>query len=741
MPITKRKKNNKNKTKKIKFNEKVMVLTDTIKPFEEIIFDTKDKSVSDNINLQIESFFKIPYSSKLKEIGNNDFYGYVNDIWDKDNNNSNDITNISDEMRYLVKLDNFRVVQFKIYNQLDKIINDYVTKHKTIVSSELENFYSSVLKLNSISSSRNYLKNIVQQIDLLRKDKKNLWKMLALINKNEFLNIFAPFSWHFLPDKKNSTNYVNYIEPHQFSIFDPAIYEDPQYSENERKQYIIKYKKFFISYLKKLFGTTLPHDKSLNPNDVFEIGRKFYAIFGMYDKKIVESDDFYNKVTKEEAIKKYKFNWTEYCKELGYEEKNIPDFFIVSNLQYFKFCTEELLENWNSKEWRSYWIWIFARFYARFTRGWDYIYFEFYGKITQGLSESFTKKRNIMHAAVDACAFVFNPLLNNEYIDIAYNEDNIVFTKQMANNLKNMFINKIKRNTWLEPRTKQYAIFKIENIDIEVGSKKFDANYNDILPLLNYNPNEFIENYLKVIEWRHNLYITGNIDIIKSLVYFDYNSYPYKITGLPSYMVNAQYILNENKIKISTAYLQKPFINIIDQGIEYNLAQIGFTIAHELCHALDVNGSKYDVNGNLKDWWGKNDKIRFKKIQQDIIRNFITFSKYDNIEYDPTASLGEAIADISGFNLCEEYLRNYCLQNHYTPIMIYLYFRLFYVYFSVQMKQKIGKQSIKYELITNPHPIDKYRTNVTLSRSKLFKSLHNIKKGDKMYWRDSKIWE
>jgi putative endopeptidase len=208
-------------------------------------------------------------------------------------------------------------------------------------------------------------------------------------------------------------------------------------------------------------------------------------------------------------------------------------------------------------------------------------------------------------------------------------------------------------------------------------------------------------------------------------------------------MVNAQYILNKNEIHISTAYLQKPFIDIDDHGIEYNLAQVGFTIAHELCHALDDSGSKYDVNGNLKDWWGKQDKLKFKKIQQDIINHYITFAKFDGISYDPTYAVGEAIADISGLNLCEEYLRDYCLQNHFAPVIIYLYFRMFYVYFAYQMKQQIGKQTINYELVTNPHPIDKYRTNVTLSRSKLFKALYGVSKDDKMYWRDenSKIWE
>ena len=59
------------------------------------------------------------------------------------------------------------------------------------------------------------------------------------------------------------------------------------------------------------------------------------------------------------------------------------------------------------------------------------------------------------------------------------------------------------------------------------------------------------------------------------------------------------------------------------------------------------------------------------------------------------------------------------------------------------MKQKIAERSLKYELITNPHSLDKYRTNIALSRSKLFKAMFNVDKNDRMYWDDkfSSIWD
>jgi len=75
-----------------------------------------------------------------------------------------------------------------------------------------------------------------------------------------------------------------------------------------------------------------------------------------------------------------------------------------------------------------------------------------------------------------------------------------------------------------------------------------------------------------------------------------------------------------------------------------------------------------------------------------------------------------------------------------VPIRIFS-FKAFFVYYAFQMRQKINKKAISAQLHTNPHPLDKYRTNVPLSRLELFRALYNIKKGDKMYWPSTdKIW-
>jgi predicted metalloendopeptidase len=216
----------------------------------------------------------------------------------------------------------------------------------------------------------------------------------------------------------------------------------------------------------------------------------------------------------------------------------------------------------------------------------------------------------------------------------------------------------------------------------------------------------------------------------------------FKMVGKQSYIVNAYYTPTENSIYVPLAYLQKPFIDLEERGIEYNLAHIGFTIAHEMSHALDDWGSKYDASGKLNNWWTKKDQQKFKAIQDDVIKQYETFASYDGIKFNAAPTVGEDLADISGLTICREYLRDFQLKNEDNLPVQRLSFEAFFVYFAIQQRQKLSKKALDAQLKTNPHPPDKYRCNVPLSRLPVFRAIFDIKKGDKMWWHSiNRVWE
>jgi predicted metalloendopeptidase len=333
--------------------------------------------------------------------------------------------------------------------------------------------------------------------------------------------------------------------------------------------------------------------------------------------------------------------------------------------------------------------------------------------------------------------FTFNTFLTNEYNLRFRNEKAINYVKMIAEDLKTVFKRIIARNTWMEKKTKKVALEKLDAITFDIGLPKV----LEPDPLLDYKSDDPWGNLVKMARWRHeraiNLVGKGVIDIPA----IDWAAIPPKFISTQAYVVNAMYTPNKNSIYIPLGYIQKPFVDLDERGLEYNLSRIGFTIAHELSHSLDDFGSKYNKFGQLQKWWTKHDAEEFKKIQENIVKQYETFAKYDGIEFDAWPSIGEDLADISGFAICLEYLRDFQQKNSDILPIQNLSFKAFFVYFALQSRQKISKKAILAQLKTNPHPLDKYRCNVPLSRSKIFRAIFEVKKGDKMWWSSlNNVW-
>ncbi len=333
--------------------------------------------------------------------------------------------------------------------------------------------------------------------------------------------------------------------------------------------------------------------------------------------------------------------------------------------------------------------------------------------------------------------FLFNTFLTNEYITKYNNPQAINYVKTMAEDLKTVFIRIIKRNDWMQPKTKAKALEKLYNLKLTVGSPEILRED----PLLDYKDDDPWGNLIKITRWRHEQAIELVGKKIVDIPVIDWTEIPPKFIGTQSYVVNAAYTPTENGIYIPLGYIQKPFVDLDERGLEYNLSRIGFTIAHEMSHALDDWGSKYDEFGRLNNWWTEKDAKEFKKIQDDVIKQYEVFASYDNIDFDAEPSIGEDLADISGLAICQEYLRDFQLKNEDILPIQSLSYESFFVFFAVQSRQKISKKAILAQLKTNPHPLDKYRCNVPLSRTNVFRAIYNVKKGDKMWWHSlNSVW-
>jgi predicted metalloendopeptidase len=651
----------------------------------------------------------------------NDYYSYINERWLK-------AASLEEHQKYIVQIDDFRLVQDKVYLELIEIVKDYIKNTNTEKSKQLNNFYKSLLELNTIEQTKKYALNYLNEIDELRKDKSNLWKMLGMLNKNEIVSWGSPISWSLNPDDKQPDIFRCYINSPQLSLIDINVYFD----DNTDVSYKAKYRREYLKYINNLFDYTLGKNHGLKAKDIFDCENKILNAMGCFSIKENKKYPNYNKVTASEAKSKYKFDWEQLSKEIGFKET--PSFFITSNLNYLKCASEMLLNEWDSEVWRTYWIYLYVRQILRWNAKHRRDVWKFIGEFVRGQDKDV---EDYLYP-VYGLGYAFNTLLTNEYIDRYENQASLNYVKSMSDDLKAVFIRIIKRNNWLQPITKKYALEKLNKFNIEVGSPKILRED----PVLDYDINDAWGNLVKISKWRSSQAVKLDGKKVIDIPVIDWAQTPPKFISTQAYVVNASYTPSKNGIYVPLGYIQKPFVDLDERGIEYNLAHIGFTLGHEMSHALDDWGSQYDATGKLNDWWTEKDKRVFKRIQKDVIKQYEEYAKRDGIIFDAEPSIGEDLADISGLAICLEYLRDFQIKNDDILPIKSISIEAFFIYFAFQMRQKVSKKALIAQLKTNPHPLDKYRTNVPLSRSPVFRALYNIIKGDGMWWHSTnRVWQ
>ncbi len=713
----------------------------TLQPFEHQIEDVFRRNkldiVSTGYNLEREIVRGLkqavnPYNVSPQD----DFFSYVNDRWIRD-------VKLSSDQQYIVQIDNFRLVQHKVYEEMVELLRDFVDGGGDVVDPQDFGGRASVTALrrcmrNAYHSFQRHQSNRVtqqraaafQQWLLAQSD---MYEVLAYFNRNEIVTWGAPFNWSINPDDKDPTKYVCYLDAPQVTLIDVMVYFPDATDPEEEQQYKRKYKRAYLQYLRQLFEVAFGEEgaKAFDVEDVYRTEEAILNAMGCSVVKVDDEDDNYNEISATEAMAHFQFDWAHFSRLLGC--RTVPHRFITSNVNYLLCGTKLLAEKWNTPQWHTYWIYLFIRQMTRWDEhGWR-VFYDFHGAFVKGQDAPET----VAIRPIFPMAFCFHHFFSTQYVQRYTNPAVVQYVQTMAEDLKIVFQRIVQRNRWMQPSTKAKALQKLHHLKMRIGVAP--PSMPD--PLLPYDEDDPWENLGRMAQWRHQ-FAADHVDKpVVDIQVIDWTQIPPKFVGTQPYVVNAFYTPTQNQIYIPLGYLQKPFVDLGERGLEYNLSHVGYTIAHELSHALDDWGSKYDERGRLHDWWTPKDKRKFKQIQRDVIRQYQEVAKRDGIDFDAAPTIGEDLADISGFAICQEYLRDFQLKNEDILPIQSLSFEAFFIYFAVQSRQKISKKAIQAQLKTNPHPLDKYRCNVPLSRSSVFRAIYNVAPRDPMSWHSTnQVW-
>jgi predicted metalloendopeptidase len=660
--------------------------------------------------------------SKTVHLIKNDYYSYVNNEWFKEH----DIE--KKEKNYYVQYDSFRITQEQVYYKLidyvEKFIKENPTSKKAIA---ISNVYKSLTN-DTTKQTLKHVDAVISELDHFV-EKDDMYGLLAMINSNETISWCSPIQWILRPDEKNVKQYISHLDTGRLALYDYSIYIDLPKDDAETLRYKHKVRKEYLHYIGEVFKVLLGPSKAAkyNPQDIIDVEISLLIALGC-DEHIKSDPNFYNKISAHELEMKYDFDWTTFTKRLGYS--TTPQNIVVGDLNSLKCAVRLFKEQWKSPQWQTFFLFIQFKQMIRFEDSMRHVHYDFFNKFLEGQPVQMPSRIY----PIFGLSLLFNTFLSEQYVEHNYNPLYVNYVKHLVADLKELFIQKIKVNTWLSPSTKKAALDKLYKLEITVG-KPSNLRYD---PLFNYTDNDPLYNVGLLLRWKHKKYIELEGKPVIDIPEFDWNVF--KIIGTQCYMVNAYYRPDSNSIYVPLAYLQKPFIDLKERGLEYNLVYIGYTLGHELSHSLDESGSKFDADGNLNNWWTDADRKIFNDKMKDIIKQYEVFAARDGIKFDASMSVGEDLADISGMALVEAYLLDNQVVNDESTMLKKMSLAKFYMNFAIEGQQQIYKKAIKAQLKMNPHPLEKYRCNCPLSRLELFKTIYDIKKGDGMYWKSDTIW-
>lgn len=262
-----------------------------------------------------------------------------------------------------------------------------------------------------------------------------------------------------------------------------------------------------------------------------------------------------------------------------------------------------------------------------------------YTKALSGVTSSPTIEKQAYQIASNYYSEAIGVYYGKKYFGEEAKKDVIEMVEEIVDTYKN----RIARNDFLSPETKEKAIVKLDKMVIKMG---YPDQVNPLYDKLIFDKNDSLCEAIAKLE---RIKLEDNFSKL-------YQEVDRKEWVMPGHMVNACYNPFTNDITFPAAILQAPFYSI-KQSRSENLGGIGAVIGHEISHAFDNNGAKCDENGNLSNWWTKEDFKKFQAKTRAMVKQF------DGIELEwgkvnGAFVVSENIADNGGMAVTLEIMNN-----------------------------------------------------------------------------------
>ena len=339
--------------------------------------------------------------------------------------------------------------------------------------------------------------------------------------------------------------------------------------------------------------------------------------------------------------------------------------------------------------------------------------FDFYGKVMSGKEEDRPRWKRAVAAVEDGLGEALGQLYVAKYFPPEAKQR----MEKLISNLQVALGERIDVQEWMTDETKKVAREKLDAFYVKVGYPNKWKDYSDLEIGDNY-----LNNMLACNEWK-----------IKEMIREKLNK---PVDREEWYMtpqtVNAYYNPTTNEICFPAGILQPPFFDM-QADDAFNYGAIGVVIGHEMTHGFDDQGSKYDKNGNLVQWWTEEDTKRFEERIQ-VMREF-----HDSIEVLPglhangSLTLGENMADHGGLMVAFQAFKNATACAPLADIDGFTPEQRFFLAYANVWGQNIRDEEIQKRVKSDPHQLGMWRVNGQMPHIDAWYEAFGITEADPMF--------
>ncbi len=365
--------------------------------------------------------------------------------------------------------------------------------------------------------------------------------------------------------------------------------------------------------------------------------------------------------------------------------------------------------------WRDYLTVRYLHAYADYLpKNIDDADFGMYGKVIQGKTQPLDRQTR----GIQMLDRKIGEALGKEYAARYFPAEAKAKARLLVENLLKCYEADIKTLDWMTPATRAKAIDKIHHYMLKIGYPDRWRDYS-ALEITRDNLVQDAKN-ANIFEWNRELKrIDGPVDRTE--------------WGMTPSTNNAYYNPTFNEIVFPAGILQPPFFDPkADDAVNYG--EIGATIGHEISHGFDDQGSKYDADGTLRDWWTPADRKNFDARTEALAKQYDQYEPLPGIHINGKLTLGENIADLAGLVIA---YKAYHLSLNGKPVPVlsgYTGDQRFYVAYSQSWRQKNRDGIERARLLSNPHSPESYRVNgVVRNDDAWYAAFPDIKPGQKYY--------